>query len=618
MAQMLPRRGAHLRFETRGEQRLYDRLSEKLEDDYLVWYNVAVGRQRVHPDFIVLHPDRGLLVLEVKDWPLDSIRDISPDSFDVLTQAGLKRFSNPLLQARAHVLEIVRMLQQDPMLQQPVGSPHAGKLAFPWAYGVVFTNITRDEFEQADIERVIPGHLVICKDEMVPSVGEEDFQQCLWTMFERSFPCRLTLPQIDQIRGHVFPDLRISGQAGQFGLFSGETAIPDLMKVMDLQQEQLARSLGSGHRIIHGVAGSGKTMILGYRCLQLAQALNKPVLVLCYNRTLSARLGSMLAERDLSARVHVRTFHSWCREMLKTYHLPIASGGSDMYEKWVESVIEGVEKGHVPRGQYGALMIDEGHDFQPDWYRLVVQMVDPDSNSLLVLYDDAQNIYGGGASRRKFSWKSVGIDAVGHTTILRLNYRNTLEVLSVARVFADEMLTERSSDDEGVPVIQPESAGRRGDVPVLLAARSKHDELAMLVESLRNAHGDGHVWSDMAVLCSTRWQVDEVARMLSSRDIPFRSAVDAAGKDELFDGRDAVRVMTMHSSKGLEFPVVAIPGLGRMGASEHPDDVESEVKLLYVAMTRATHRLVMLHHGDSLISRRVSEAIENVRHQLAA
>jgi superfamily I DNA and RNA helicase len=40
---------------------------------------------------------------------------------------------------------------------------------------------------------------------------------------------------------------------------------------MDLQQEHLARSLGDGHRVIHGVAGSGKTMILAYRCQHLAQ-----------------------------------------------------------------------------------------------------------------------------------------------------------------------------------------------------------------------------------------------------------------------------------------------------------------------------------------------------------
>ncbi len=43
------------------------------------------------------------------------------------------------------------------------------------------------------------------------------------------------------------------------------------MRIMDIQQEQLARSLGDGHRVIHGVAGSGKTLILGYRCLHFGR-----------------------------------------------------------------------------------------------------------------------------------------------------------------------------------------------------------------------------------------------------------------------------------------------------------------------------------------------------------
>jgi prolyl-tRNA editing enzyme YbaK/EbsC (Cys-tRNA(Pro) deacylase) len=67
---------------------------------------------------------------------------------------------------------------------------------------------------------------------------------------------------------------------------------------MDLKQEQLARSMGEGHRIIHGVAGSGKTMILGYRINYLAQALQKPILVLTSgaNRVDETRLAAHLGE----------------------------------------------------------------------------------------------------------------------------------------------------------------------------------------------------------------------------------------------------------------------------------------------------------------------------------
>jgi superfamily I DNA/RNA helicase len=83
-----------------------------------------------------------------------------------------------------------------------------------------------------------------------------------------------------------------------------------------------------------------------------------------------------------------------------------------------------VDRRQIPSGQYQAVLIDEGHDFAPEWLKLVTQMVDPATNSLLVLYDDAQSIYERARSKQ-FSFKSVGIQAQGRTTILKINYRNT-------------------------------------------------------------------------------------------------------------------------------------------------------------------------------------------------
>ena len=64
--------------------------------------------------------------------------------------------------------------------------------------------------------------------------------------------------------------------------------------------------------------------------------------------------------------------------------------------------------------------------------------------------------------------------------------------------------------------------------------------------------------------------------------------------------------MTMHSSKGLEFPVVAIPGLGYMPRrDQNPHD---EARLLYVAMTRAMDQLILTSHQDSSFAVRIQEA----------
>ena len=55
-------------------------------------------------------------------------------------------------------------------------------------------------------------------------------------------------------------------------------------------------------------------------------------------------------------------------------------------------------------------------------------------------------------------------------------------------------------------------------------------------------------------------------------------------------------MMTMKVSKGLEFPVVALPGVGHMPAKG--EDEQEASRVFYVAATRATQRLVIGVGGD--------------------
>ncbi|WP_426689450.1 3'-5' exonuclease [Rhodanobacter ginsengiterrae] len=622
MALLIPTRNSCLPRMTGGEKRVSERLEQKLEDDYLLWYDVPVGLKQRHPDFVIFHPRRGLLVLEVKDWKADTIRHADSTQFTLVTERGLIKENSPLLQARAYALEIGVVLERDPALRHPEGSRHAGKLIMPWGWGVVLANITRKQFDEGALGEVLPEHLVICRDELYETVEAEAFQERLWAMFPQVYPVALTLPQIDRVRWHLFPELRVEAGSGQFGLFGPTDAavrpleIPDLIKVMDSQQEQLARSLGGEHRVIHGVAGSGKTMILGFRAMQLARELAKPILVLCYNKTLAARLEQLIGERGLGEKVQVYNFHKWCRKMLVAYNEPLPTGGGKaFFEALPPAVIAGVDRGQIPRAQYGAVLIDEGHDFEPDWYKLIVQMLDPDTNSLLVLYDDAQNIYGN-PNRRKISWKSLGVQAQGRTTILKLNYRNTLEILSVARTFAQDLLASRSdeADGDGVPLIAPESAGRRGAVPELVRTDTARAQMDVLVARLRDEHAHGRPYSDMAVIYRNQWEGDKLHEVLKRLDIPSRLA-DNAGKQALFVVEDSVKLVTMHSSKGLEFPFVIIPGIG--GLPKEGQSEADEARLLYVAMTRATEHLLLIHHDDSVFSKRIRDSINDVTAQLA-
>lgn len=70
----------------------------------------------------------------------------------------------------------------------------------------------------------------------------------------------------------------------------------------------------------------------------------------------------------------------------------------------------------------------------------------------------------------------------------------------------------------------------------------------------------------------------------------------------------------MQSVKGLEFPVVLIPGIGFMS---HQYNTPEEARLLYVAMTRAIDQLIMTCVGAARRRHRSSEFTERLEMVLA-
>ena len=90
MAILIPSLG-FARFDSRGELRLAERLKDFLEENAVVWRNLPVGPLNRHPDFIIVHPANGLLVLEVKDWRLETIVSADKTKVELLTSRGVVR-----------------------------------------------------------------------------------------------------------------------------------------------------------------------------------------------------------------------------------------------------------------------------------------------------------------------------------------------------------------------------------------------------------------------------------------------------------------------------------------------------------------------------------------------
>jgi hypothetical protein len=97
---------------TSGEKRVSERLERKLEDDYLLWYDVPIGLKYSKPDFVIFHRRRGPLVLEGKYSKIETIKVLDRTSFTLITDGGIVQASNPVAQARMYTLEASVVLER--------------------------------------------------------------------------------------------------------------------------------------------------------------------------------------------------------------------------------------------------------------------------------------------------------------------------------------------------------------------------------------------------------------------------------------------------------------------------------------------------------------------------
>ncbi|HAU9358057.1 TPA: AAA family ATPase, partial [Escherichia coli] len=572
---------------TAGEKRVASRLEAFMSNECLVWYDIPVGRKNRHPDFVIIDPENGLVFLEVKDWTVHTLHQVNHEQVILETNGILKSEINPLLQVRRYACDTVNALPADSRLRQNDGQ-YKGRLNLAWAYGVVFTRITRQQLkalagnDENAVERIFPSAQTICQDDMTQSVLPDIFRQKIAGMFTMGFRTRVT-PQVrDILRAHLFPEMTVR-QHSQ-------------IKIMDIQQEILARNIGDGHRVIHGVAGSGKTMILLFRCLYLAETTPGKILVLCYNITLDSYLRECIESRGLKSRVTVFHFHSWCASMIKRHGIQVTAGGKDYPEKCFSALEDAVNSGTITDTGYDAVLVDEGHDFESRWLALIARLFDNASRSLLLMYDDAQSIY-----RREralnFSLASVGIQAQGRTSVLPVNYRNTKRILHFAYAFSREYFEKHQNRE--IPFVQPQAGGEEGTEPEILRCASESDETVQVVGWLEKRYTLCGHWSDMAVLCPAEFSVKHLKEVMTQRGIPYATCFDSEGKKKYSRRKDVVHLLTYQSSKGLEFPYVAVINASfvHSGAAD-----ESEViPALYVAFTRATRELLVTCYRENSI-----------------
>jgi len=210
--------------------------------------------------------------------------------------------------------------------------------------------------------------------------------------------------------------------------------------------------------------------------------------------------------------------------------------------------------------------------------------------SLILAGDGDQSIY-----QPFTSFERAGIDIVGHTRALHTNFRNTVQLHDYAERYRALGAAKGSPIDAES---QPE-AFREGPEPELFEGRDIEELLDLVAAHVGLYVGTlGYEPENLAILAPTNHDLDALAERLDAAGYAS-SQVHHDGFD--FDERGKVRLCTLHSAKGLDFPVVFlwIPKLHIVDGSWEPAaEDRMNRNLLYVGLTRAMdHCAVFVKEG---------------------
>ena len=588
---------------SKGENFLHQLISEKLTDDFYVWYEYNIAGEL--PSFTILSPNFGLLIIQINSCYPNQISETN------------KSQEAPNKSETAYIDK----LKKYQILTYPDGK-NQSKLVFPVGVSVVMSNITELQGRERNIYTSVNGLQIIYREQFLlwKNFSGEEFLERLKMIFDikSTFPI-LTSDQIETIKGILYPEIVIQEVPASYN------SVPDgfklqphscVIKTLDYRQECIARAIGEGHRIVYGVAGSGKTLILLCRAKLLAKQNQKlRILILCYNISLACYLKSILDNYSQFQTIEVKHFHGWASTLCKKLRMGMPGLSVDYCDELIgRKVLEELAK--LPRGKkWDAVLVDEAQTFFPNWLECcVAALKDPDNGNLMIVSDGNQSLY----KRRGFTWKTVGVKAVGRTAnkkfSLDKNYRNTKQILAaawsiVSCIENEENKTGKDNEDGEFtfPIIKPQTANRQGSIPVLHIERTQEQEVAAAIREIQKFQQLGYTSSDIGVLY--RMAGDRERKMLSylnnqltNQGISTYWVTENTGSEKKYSiDRPGIRIMSTLNALGLEFKVVLILWVQNwdfcIPARSEADAVTC--RRLYVAMTRAQDILQIFGSGNS-------------------
>ncbi len=532
---------------------MYKALKLQLDDRYHVFYSSPWLGTRPdgsevdgEADFLVAHPSRGMLSIEVKGGRVSIDKDsrwTSKDRYGIV-----RKIKNPVEQARRSKYELLHKLKESNKWRSRF--IHA-------SHGVILPDVSRPDramrpdmplniFAFAEDMAFLDAWVSSRLDEEEDGVGtgrvkplDDDGLAALDDLLAR--PIRLEV----KLGANVREDLR------EIGLKTDE-------------QIWVMRDLEVNKRMaISGAAGTGKTILAQEKALMLAEQ-DKKTLLLCYNKPLSLHLKKVVEKHPLITATH---FDKLCRDVAEAAGaLDEGSGHAKLAEELVDNfAASGFE-------EYDAVIIDEGQDFKDEWLEsLEIVVKDTRNGVLYIFYDDNQNVTGSSVNYLN------ALPAAGYR--LSRNFRNTKTIFKQASHYY-EGGSVKSMGPEGTPILWhpfADGVNLRTTVSERVGALVSNEGLAV---------------DDITVLFPTVDMIEELrhkGKICIGRYALSNAEEGRAGK---------ITVDSVRRFKGLESPVILLVLSSKMARQD---------ELLYTGITRAQSLLEVF--GPPRLIQRLKELI---------
>ena len=333
---------------------------------------------------------------------------------------------------------------------------------------------------------------------------------------------------------------------------------------MNFSDEQLAiiNAPIDEKTIVMAAAAAGKTATLTERIRHLLKSGMDPrkIVAITFTNNAAAEMRERLAE-DFKEGMFMGTIHSYANFLLTSHGFDTSELRT---EEEFDQLFDMIAANPQVLREIDYLLCDESQDLNCEQFDFIVTALDP--KALLMVGDVRQSIYGfRGAEPKMLLLLMRNEEFVVRE--LTQNYRNGQAIIQFGNKIVERMKHMMVS-----PVTPMRSI--RGSIKKI-----SQWEILSTVKS-------DHEWKNWAILCRTNAKVSQVMNMLKKQGIPaitFRQA--QGGLNELKEqmSKDAVKVLTIHSAKGLEFNKVIVCDMFYKG--------EENLRLNYVAVTRARDEL---------------------------